>query len=64
MSTMKKAKQKIKSPTSGIKVLLTFLKLTKEGKYATIEKSSIPYSRLQQETETNTIEEQYHYGLS
>jgi hypothetical protein len=50
--------------TKELKVLLTFLKRTKEGKYAAIEKSSFPYSRLNEQPETVVIEEQYNYGLS
>lgn len=45
-----------------IKILFTFLKRTKEGKYATVEKSSIPYSRLNDQPDP--VEEQYYYGLS
>ena len=42
-------------------VLFKFLKRTKAGKYARIEASSLPYSRIQQQTEI--IEDQYIYGL-
>lgn len=45
------------------KVLLKFLKQTKEGKYAVIEKNSIKYSRWNQEP-TQSNEEEYYYGLS
>lgn len=57
-STVQKGKQ-----TKELKILLTFLKRTKEGKYATIEKSSIPYSRLNEQPE-DIYEEQFNYGLS
>ena len=46
------------------KILLTFLEKTKEGKYATIEKSSLPYARMKEETETVEIFRNYYYGMS
>ncbi len=46
-----------------LKVLLTFLKRTKAGKYAPIEKSSLPYSRLNEQPEVGN-EELYLYGLT
>lgn len=63
---MNKKKIKTKKPkqTQELKVLLTFLKRTKEGKYAPVEQSSLPYSRLNEQPETIVIEEQYNYGLS
>lgn len=45
------------------KVLLKFLKQTKEGKYAVVEKSSIKYTRWNQEP-VQSNEEEYYYGLS
>ena len=45
-----------------LKVLLTFLKTTKKGKYALVEKSSIPYSRLNDQPDV-TSDEFYFYGL-
>ena len=42
-------------------VLFKFLKRTKEGKYAPIDQSSLPYSRIKQQTESG--EEQYIYAL-
>lgn len=45
--------------------LLRFLTLTKEGKYAQIEKSSLKYTRLKEErADIDICEEQYYYGLS
>jgi len=44
-------------------VLLTFLKQTKDGKYAKIEKSSLPYSRLQEQRE-ETYYEEYYYSMT
>lgn len=43
------------------KILLKFLKRTKNGGYATVEKSSIPYSRISEQTEV--IDQVYYYGL-
>ncbi len=40
---------------------LTFLKRTIEGKYAKVEKTSIPYSRL--EHEADSTEDPYFYSL-
>lgn len=40
---------------------LTFLKAVKEGKYAEIEKSSLPYARM--EARTIIVEDEYYYGL-
>ena len=42
--------------------LLTFLKLTKEGKYAVIDSSSLSYARIREEREDS--EEEYLYGIS
>lgn len=45
--------------------LLTFLKRTKEGKYAPVEKSSLPYARLSEEREEIEIyEQEYYYNIS
>ena len=44
--------------------LITFLKLTKEGKYATIDKGSLIYARLKEEREELYDEENYYYGIS
>jgi len=46
-----------------VKVLLTFLRKTKSGEYAPIEKTSIPYSRLNNQA-TEIDEEQYFYGMT
>ncbi len=41
-----------------------FLKRTKDGKYAPIEKSSIPYIRIKVETDVvESYEEEYYYSL-
>lgn len=48
------------------KLLLSFVLKTKEGKYAPIEESSLPYARLNEERETAEIleEEYYYYSIS
>ena len=42
--------------------LLTFLQFTKEGKYAVIDTSSLPYARISEARED--LEEEYVYGIS
>jgi hypothetical protein len=47
-----------------IEVLLTFLKETKDGKYAIIEKTSLPFARIPEETEMIDIgDEEYYYSI-
>lgn len=43
------------------KVLISFLKATKEGKYAKVEESSLPYSRIKEKTVI--LENEYYYGI-
>jgi len=47
-------------------ILLKFLKCTSEGEYAEIERSSIPFARMQEETQCipNLVEEEYYYSFS
>lgn len=46
-------------------ILIAFLKRTREGEYAPIEESSLPYARIKAETESVEIyEEEYYYGVS
>ncbi len=45
------------------KALITFLKCTKEGKYARIEKGSLAYPRVKEEREPTYNEEEYYYSL-
>ena len=53
-----------KKQNSSNQELLTFLKLTKEGKYSPIDKN-IVYARITEETDTTqSIEEDYYYSLS
>ena len=44
------------------KALLTFLKLTREGKYARVEESSLIYIRLKEQRE-ETYEQEYYYSV-
>jgi hypothetical protein len=45
------------------KALLTFLKQTREGKYAKVDESSLPYSRLKEQTEEPYYEDEYYYSV-
>ena len=45
------------------KALLTFLKQTREGKYAKIDESSLPYSRLKEQREEIYYEDEYYYSV-
>jgi len=45
------------------KVLLTFLKQTREGKYAKIDERSLPYSRVKEKREEPFYDEAYYYGV-
>jgi len=46
-------------------VLLSFLEKTKDGTYAPIEKSSLPYSRLVEENLTiDLTDECYYYNVT
>ena len=48
----------------GEKALLVFLIQTREGKYAPIEESSLPYARIKEERENiKTYEEKYYFGI-
>jgi hypothetical protein len=45
--------------------IVTFLKETKNGKYAPIEKISLPYARIEEETLiVESCEEDYYYSVS
>ena len=47
------------------KILLSFLRRTKEGKYAPIEESTLTYSRIIEEREgTESFEEEFYYSIS
>ncbi len=44
--------------------LIEFLKRTKDGKYTSIEKISLPYTRIKVETDIiESYEEEYYYSL-
>jgi len=46
-------------------ILIAFLKRTRNGEYAPIEDSSLPYARIKEETESAEVyEEEYYYGIS
>jgi len=46
------------------KALLTFLKQTREGRYAKIDESSLPYARLKvQREKTYEDEDEYYYSI-
>jgi len=45
------------------KVLLTFLKQTREGKYAKVDESSLSYSRLKEQREEPYYEDEYYYSI-
>lgn len=47
-----------------LKALVTFLERTKDGQYSEIEKSSLIYSRLNEEPETIDTEENYFLSIS
>jgi len=44
-------------------VFLTFLKQTREGRYAKIDESSFPYSRLKEQREEPYYEDEYYYSV-
>ncbi len=47
------------------KTLLSFLKKTKDGKYAKIDESSLAYTRVKEEREeVEAFTETYYYSLS
>lgn len=43
--------------------LLNFLKLTQDGKFANIEKSSLSYIRIKEQREEPVYEEEYYYSV-
>ena len=53
--------QKPLKEKSGEEVLLSFLERTKEGTYAPIEESTLPYSRITEESQTVELAEEYYY---
>jgi hypothetical protein len=45
------------------KVLLTFLKQTRKGKYAKIDEASLPYLRVKEQREEDYSEAEYYYSI-
>ncbi len=45
------------------KVLLTFLKQTRKGKYAKINEGSLPYLRVKEQREEDYSEDEYYYSI-
>jgi hypothetical protein len=43
--------------------LITFLKRTKDGEYAKIDKASLAYSRVKEQREPYYNDEEYYYSL-
>lgn len=50
--------------TENEEILIKFLSLTREGKYALVDKLSLPYSRLKEETEETLVCEEMYYNLA
>ena len=60
----KDTKETKETSNNNAKVLLTFLERTKNGEYAPIEKSSLQYIRIKEETElTSPFEDEYYYSF-
>ena len=60
----KDIQSEINSDSKEFSAIVKFLELTKDGKYAEIEESSLEYSRLHIESETIENEENYFYSIS
>jgi len=58
---VKKMKEK-KEEQERKEAILTFLQLTREGKFAEIEESSMPYTRVKEQRE-DIPQEEYFYSL-
>lgn len=56
-----KAKEERREIREEEEILISFLKATKEGKYAKVEETSLPYSRI--EEETVIVEDEYYYSF-
>jgi hypothetical protein len=54
--------QKKAERTKEKQILFKFLKRTKSGEYASVEKSAAPYSRIDEQTEV--VDQVYYYGLN
>ena len=60
---MDKKAERLKEKKQEQEVLVTFLKQTRDGKYAKIEESSLPYARLEQHQDDACMEDVYYYSL-
>ena len=61
---MENTKRKEKS-NKELEIMLKFLERTKDGKYASIEESSLPFTRLKEVTESiESVDDEYYYGMS
>ena len=58
---MKVAREGLKQKEE--KALLTFLTQTREGKYAKVDESSLPYSRIKEQREEPHYEDEYYYSV-
>jgi hypothetical protein len=56
---------KYNHPEEEGRIILSFILKTKNGDYAEIEESSLPYSRITQERESIEItDDEYYYSIS
>jgi len=44
-------------------IILTFLKQTRDGKFAKIEESCLPYARIQVQRDDTFYEEDFYYSM-
>ena len=56
-----KETEQVKSKQKEVESMITFLKETKEGKYAKVEETSLKYSRINEETVV--INGEYYFGI-
>ena len=56
-----KETEQVKSKQKEADSMITFLKETKEGKYAKVEETSLKYSRINEETVV--IDNEYYFGI-
>lgn len=56
-----KETEQVKSKQKEVESMITFLKETKEGKYAKVEETSLKYSRINEETVV--INDEYYFGI-
>jgi len=65
MKNNSKEKNKSNERIKSEEALLKFLRMTKNGKYAQIEESSLEYSRTKEETEYyDQPDEEYYYSIT